>query len=94
MTYREITISVERRHITHGVRCNTGMCPIALAIVDCLRDGVRCSVGNTGVWLYGGVFSGHVLELPEEAQQFVRRFDRGAEVEPFSFTLQMPEEAL
>lgn len=73
-------ISVTQKHIDRGIRENMRSCPIALAIRE--RIGAEVSVGanyahcpGKGVWWM----------LPIKINDFIREFDRGIEVKPFTF---------
>ena len=90
-------IEVTQQHIDSGRQCNTGTCPVALALTGKL-PGVR----SVGVWLDRdgdpqAVFRGVIdlrRALPATAGSFIEAFDTHGPtaVQPFTFTLPtMPE---
>ncbi len=84
----KVKVTVTEQHIKRGKKSNTNFCPIALALKGQL--GLRSVVVDGDVVEFGvdkegdGGFS---INLPVEAQEFVRAFDDGETVKPFSFTL-------
>lgn len=88
-----MTIRVTRQHIADGKgisgelrACN---CPIALAIKDVFPYSVSTVVGPNLVWVKWEDERTDILKsrLPGAARDFIRRFDAGLPVEPFTFTL-------
>jgi hypothetical protein len=79
-------INVTQDHIDKGDPGNCMGCPIFLALVDC---GYRyVVVTDRHVRLDGAV-----AVLPDEAVEFVNKFDFSCQsdpVEPFSFDLELP----
>lgn len=78
-------VNVTQRDIDLGVPNNSMYCPIARA------------VRRHGTYKHAFVYTGYIslsflsdyapVFLPERANSFVRSFDMGKEVHPFSFTL-------
>lgn len=97
----EITIQVTADDISKGERKNCSSCPIALAAcrvfevpvrIDCFEYFAQNAVmvtseeitcfGRTGMDCY---------PLPQEASDFVNRFDKKENVAPFTFTVKLGE---
>lgn len=76
---------VTKKNIRKGNRQGATSCPIALALNDAGFNAVM--VRHKFVWCYGnGIFN--EVNLPEEAQEFILKFDRGEKVQPFEFELE------
>jgi hypothetical protein len=99
------TITVTAEHIAEGKPDNCRDCPVALAILAAMPDARRVSVMQS---LEGRTYTQiRVIpdstrpanrttleaDLPAEVARFVRAFDHGEPVEPFSFTVDIPEAA-
>ncbi len=82
-------ITVTQAHIDNGSRSCTD-CPIALAIVERLPHLACVEVDSNGVELITTNDNDILCSLPDEALQFINRFDSGAEVAPFAFSLNIP----
>lgn len=90
MNALEITVTAD--HIARGARCTSDACPVALAIKETLHPlsvDVQVEVINFGV--PGGKFAPVVP--PDEVACFVDEFDDGLPVQPFTFTLEVPDAA-
>lgn len=88
---RTVEITVTAEHIAAGKQCDCVKCPVALAIKDALHPlsiDVQSDLINFG--LPGGRYS--PVHPPEEVSYFVDEFDDGLPVEPFTFTLELPDE--
>jgi len=86
-------MQVRQEHIDKGIREKCGSCPIALAINEHLVDGVISNVRYSRVDLVKNeVYLVEELRLPPEASRFIRSFDNGEQVQPFSFELEIPAE--
>lgn len=79
-------VRVEHWDIINGRRTAPDHCPVALAV---RRQSGRSkiAVSSYSVDLLDGMKD---AELPPEARQFVRDFDSGRPVKPFSFELELP----
>ena len=82
---KTIRVSVTKRDIAVGKRGSSYECPIALA---CRRLGKRWIItidaarnAKSFKW---------IANMPDKAQRFIERFDKGRPVRPFTFTLKMP----
>lgn len=73
-------IRVMRRHIKEGIRTSRFKCPIALAFNE--ETGGVADVHRHTLWDVSDFY-----DLPRSAQRFIRSFDQGKPVKPFSFTL-------
>lgn len=85
-------IEVTQRHIEYG-HVSVDQCPIALAIKDKLPNGSTVEVftllrlpPKRGRDLFVNI-DGAKVELPKEAYNFVKCFDRGGTAKPFTFEL-------
>ena len=80
-------VSIQERHIREGQQCKSAYCPLALAVRE------KYALGEYDI----GVCADEVvidwpketaLYIPDEAgKQFVRKFDKGLEVEPIEIEL-------
>ncbi len=82
-------VTVTQAHIDNGSRSSTD-CPIALAILERLPHLACVEVDSNGVELICLNDDDIVCALPDEALRFINRFDFGAEVAPFEFSLHIP----
>lgn len=87
---RTVQISVTADHITRGARCDSVRCPVALAIKDALHLSVDVQEDLINFGIPTGMFS--PVATPQEAGHFVDEFDDGLPVQPFTFTLEVPDE--
>jgi hypothetical protein len=82
---KTVTIDVTQEDIDKGERGDACKCPIALACHRILKE---------GVWVCEDLMSisgeDEDVVLPDEAQDFIKRFDYGHSPEPFTFTIQIP----
>lgn len=96
---KTITVQVVQQHIDRGLSCKPTGCALAIAIDEAIPL-CEAQVGIADVNLIplvGGWETNKTVILPDEARQFVKRFDAFARFgrerpEPFSFTLDVPEE--
>lgn len=83
-------VSVTARRIAKGVPGDCGWCPVALAMAVAFPGLTYLSVGLTDIivqFIEGGKVS---LSTPREVHEFIRAFDLGQPVEPFTFELDYP----
>jgi hypothetical protein len=84
-------INVEPEHIQNGNRASTTSCPIALALNNApMSSGSSTSISLLGEWFVDSneaQLSSWKGFLPEDACDFIRAFDDGEDVEPFTFNL-------
>jgi len=93
-----ITVKVEVTFddILQGTPGACGSCPIALAaqrLLDTDRFKVEVSLLSLICLNLDGDLSG-LAELPPDARAFIDGFDHGADVEPFEFEIELPDELL
>ena len=84
-----MTIKVEQEHIDKGKMNECERCPIALAIMSV--TGCWAHVRHYAVDLdtdHGTMW----CLLPKEAIRFIKKFDKGLPVDPFSFDIDIGEE--
>lgn len=83
-----LRVKVDDYHIRCGQRNSARHCPLALAITPMLPAGQYVNIGH-GWWQVVESETHSILlecmDLPCAATEFVRRFDRGEQVEPFEF---------
>jgi hypothetical protein len=82
MEHKPIKVSVTQKDIDSGCPIDKCGCPVALALKRALGNGQSIQVGNFAVDIDGGR-----AHLPLEAIAFVKAFDMGKPVKPFSFEL-------
>lgn len=71
-------IKVTQEHIDEGEKCSTYSCPISLALVDAGFCNIRVS--------WQTVKLGRVsVALPQEASDFIAKFDLSFPCQPFEF---------
>jgi hypothetical protein len=95
----EVTVAVTQDHISRGTPSDCGRCPVALALLDAMPGAYLAEVCWAGpdarawatVWLPRGTLTGW---LGEAAGPFIHDYDFGDPVEPFTFTMHIPEEAV
>ncbi len=86
---KTLTVNVTEKEIKEGEPDNCRECAVARAVQDIfpeylvdVDDKIRIRIDvngrNWGVW-------DAIYPLPFEAEQFIRAFDRGEEVRPFTF---------
>ena len=84
-----MTVTVTQDHIDHGERQSGASCPIARAITRRMPQWTQVDVGETMFTFFPASGERDEAFLPEEACQFIARFDEGKPVEPFAFTLDL-----
>ncbi len=77
-------IEVTQEDIMEGQPCNCRLCPVARAISR--RTNLEVIVRSDFVRVDDKTYDLHL-----EASAFVRQFDRGFRVQPFSFYMPIPE---
>jgi hypothetical protein len=89
------TINVTARDIKYGRRCDGQSCPIARAVLRTKwgkdSEAYNFTVAAKSIIRFYLNRTPDRIDLPQEANEFVRRFDRNQPVEPFSFTIEVPE---
>ncbi len=77
------TITVTKVDIKDGIRFSSQSCPVAKALNrDCPSKRAYWSVGPVTLSFYPRKFT-----TPLEVQSFIKAFDAGKRVKPFSFSL-------
>lgn len=88
-------ISVTEKHIREGIPLDVNCCPIALAVRERfgLGDDDRVEVDSEIRILDDLLFPStiHEADLPDQAGQFIERFDNQLAVEPFDFDCDLPD---
>lgn len=84
----KVIINVTANDIKYGKPRMTTSCPIARAVKR-RTIGNFYSVGADTCWI-----NEDIIFLPSEARDFIVKFDRGREVKPFKFTLDVRKELL
>ena len=80
-------IEVTREHISQGQRQECALCPVALAIKAVIPC-TYCAVGVGSVQMIRRK-QWYDLDLPAKVQKFIKEFDLGLPVRPFSFELEL-----
>ena len=83
-------IHVNERHIKAGMAGKCYECPIAMAVTETVGPGY--GVCADAIWRQtdeGGI---EERPMPDQAREFIRCFDRGEPVAPFSFEFPLPLE--
>jgi hypothetical protein len=84
-----LTVRVEQRHIDDGERHSCTRCPIAQALNEQLPGDALWRVSALGARRLDAY---RPVDLPHTALRFVEDFDRERDVQPFSFTITLPED--
>ena len=84
-----LRVEVTAEDIAKGVRNTCDRCPIALAlsalgVIEPFVDGYAVEFGNCE----------EQVRTPEVASAFIEAFDLGNPVEPFTFEIDVPDEAV
>ena len=80
-------IDVTYFDILRGKRTKTNACPVALAIKRAVNPLWRVSVIPTNVHFYHSISEYNRL-IPPEVTEFIKAFDAGRLIAPFSFVLE------
>lgn len=83
-------IKVEPKHISQGQRKTINKCPLALAIQTLVHPDCSIRIGKLQVNI-SDKKKGMTAALPPEAKQFIRDFDKGLIVYPFTLNLPLDE---
>jgi hypothetical protein len=83
----KVEINVTQEHIDNGLADKCFACPVALALSEKVKPAAAV---HRGLILIGE----KNLSQPLSVAEFVNDFDEGVKVEPFSFSLDIPEEYL
>ena len=89
-----IKVCVTQKHINKGKRQFPACCPVSYAIREALDD----MLGKVYVCVYKHYFTAimktkslsynYNIILPSNAMEFIRNFDTGKQVKPFSFNIE------
>lgn len=88
---KAVEISVTAEHINTGEQCSSDSDAVALAIMEALHP---LSIDVTAEFIHFGLPGGRYSPVvtPEEVSYWVDEFDDGLPVQPFTFTLEVPDE--
>lgn len=90
-----VTVEVTRDRIAAGVPGQCDVCPIALAVMAVVAEGVSVSVGDDTIDLsLPGEDEPHSILTPDDAERFIADFDSSQPVAPFTFDLDIPDRYL
>ena len=83
-------IEVTAEDIANGRRAHDNSCPVALAIGRTLHRENAVSVVSTDVQIFNAAPFAEVEQatFPKEVTKFIKRFDGGKKVEPFTFEIE------
>ena len=95
MTNIKVNVNLTQNHIYHGDAGECGSCPAALAILDAL-PGTQPDVEGRHIRLHRGTIGGKSarVDTPQAVRNFIKDFDDGLHVEPFTFELTVPDWAV
>jgi len=83
-----MVVTVTKNDIKAGFLHHSFHCPIAKALKRATKRAVSIGVGYATVYRSeSDRYKNTVYILPDEVVKFIRNFDRGLPVEPFTFTL-------
>lgn len=85
---KKIRVKVTKRDIKLGLREDMTRCPVALALHH--RKFKAANVCYNLISLDGLWYRPESIPSPKSVERFVKRFDAGKPVRPFSFTLKIP----
>lgn len=92
----KLKVRVTKADIQNGKKCDHRECPIGQAMARRLdlitTRGWQHSIWKNAVTMYSSYEYGFDSWLPMAAMLFIKAFDAGQEVEPFSFELVVPED--
>ena len=89
----ELKVNVTAACISLGCKKDGFNCPVARAVMACLPNAWAADVGEDDVDINTSPRSKWVrVPLPKKVREFIGAFDKGLEVRPFSFTLNVPKE--
>lgn len=80
-------ISVTQEDIANGCKGRYRMCPVALAVSRMLLHDVGVTHDTIDIQMEDERIE---IITPAEAKSFIRRFDHGKPVKPFTFNLNIP----
>lgn len=95
----KVPVPVTQQHIDDGIPCSCIDCAVSLAILDAIPEATNAEVWWTAggrvyacatIWTARGVLTGR---LGDDADTFIHALDNRQPVEPFTFTITIPEEA-
>ena len=98
-----VRVKVTQEHIDRGFPGAPETCPIAHAVRDAMPEARNIYVDASTppsltpvqdvveleVPSYGGFMSARIGKLSKAARDFIKAFDRGADVKPFTFTMEV-----
>lgn len=88
-------VEVTQERIDAGERDNCEACPVALAVLAVVAEGVVVSVDGVSVALrLWGDDKFHHIVTPARAEGFIDAFDASRPVAPFRFPLDIPDRYL
>ena len=91
-----VRVYLRARHIKSGVRHDLCRCPVARATLEALPGAEAVETSPLQIWIYPWNTSGpadHYV-TPMIVGDFIRNFDAGRPVEPFSFEIMVPDWAM
>lgn len=89
-------IQLTAQHIKEGTEGNCKLCPAALAINSVLNERYYTVVRPTSIFInhISRMYIGKEFSVPEILKDFITFYDRGYDVAPISFNLDIPSEML
>lgn len=86
----ELEITISQKHIDQGVVADCTKCPAALALLEQVPDTEAVDVDDSRI-VFTTIFGQKVqVEVPQELENFVIRFDARQPVQPLTFKIHNP----
>jgi len=89
---KRLQLKITRANIKNGEQANPGKCPIANSLIENIRNLIYVSVLPNEATIKvknGKSITAYRGSLPEKGNSFVKNFDGGKRVNPFSLTLEL-----
>ena len=78
-------IEITQHDIDYGVRGEYSLCPIARAVKRKIYGKVTVSGDHISIFTTDIIRRYSYYKLPQKAKDFIKRFDEGKKVKPFTF---------
>lgn len=90
-----VEVSITLRHIARGQRLSYNLDAFGLAVSDAITTKMKQRVGTFKVIATNRdvlFIDGYLIEIPEVAQEFIRKSDYNKPLDPIRFLLDIPDE--
>ena len=94
--YTKVEVKLTSEHINAGVAGDCDSCPAALAILGALPGVREVTMGMWNIWICRTLLNGpaEAIITPSAVAKFIRAFDAGWPVMPFTFEIDVPNWAV